>query len=90
MNPTYAPQNTKPAGAPFKKPFIAKGHDRQLGDAQDRRDEVIVLTVGGESHTGVIVKRDKFTISLDCGQGDKIKLLYKHAIESIDLPKKGI
>lgn len=75
------------APSAHKKPFIAKGHDRQLGDVQSNRLNVVVLTIGGETHVGKIVYRDKYTITVDTG-ADQLQLIYKHAIESISLPRK--
>lgn len=92
MNPiTPSAGNGKTYSAtPGKKPFVAKGHDRQLEDAQYGKFEVEVLSVTGDTpYLGKIVRRDKFTITIDDGTGSET-LIYKHAIESIRFNRSTI
>jgi len=81
-----------PAPAPIRqnqgdqKPrFVAKGHDAQLQDAQMGRHDTEVISQSGIIYNGTIVRRDKYTITLLCPAGELI--LYKHAIESIQITK---
>jgi RNA chaperone Hfq len=86
VNPTSstAPQQ----GTPSKKPFVAKGHDAQLQDAQRGNFEVrVMLMSGGDLIVGTIVKRDKFTITLRQYDTTGDLIIYKHAIETIAIVK---
>lgn len=88
MNETFS---TAPAAAPRgsnltpKKPFVAKGHDKDLLDAQNNRHATTIF-VAGEDFVGTIVRRDKFTITLrhETVDGDVVdEIFYKHAIERV-------
>lgn len=77
---------TRPPADGERKRFVAKGHDAQLQDAQFSHREVRIVTVGGESAHGKIIRRDKFTITLEITQGTEAgahEIFYKHAIESV-------
>lgn len=75
---------------PKKAPFKAKGHDRQLEDAQYGKFEVEVLPLNADTpYIGKIVRRDKYTITVDDGSGVD-NLIYKHAIESIRIDRTKI
>lgn len=70
--------------------FVAKGHDAQLQDAQFSGREVRVATMGGDLIFGKIVRRDKFTITLEVTQGTEtgaLEIIYKHGIESVQVKK---
>lgn len=74
-----------PGREPHKK-FVAKGHDAQLMDAQVNRLIVTLTTISGLSITGIITKRDKYTITIQHVSGtfvDQPEIFYKHAIESV-------
>lgn len=70
--------------------FQAKGHDAQLQDAQMSGKEVIVTLLSGESLTGQIVKRDKWTITLREFEAIDTVIVYKHAIETLVIKSKSI
>lgn len=73
-----------------KRPFVAKGHDAILKDAQDARGLLRIITMSdGANHTGKMVARDKFTITIeipiDADTGTSVRrTFYKHAIESFE------
>src|SRR5687768_6827831 len=49
-----------------KKPFVAKGHDAFLKDAQDNSRSLRIVTMSnGDVHIGRMVARDKFTITIE-------------------------
>lgn len=77
---------TRRPGGPRK--FVAKGHDAQLQEAQNANLQVAVMFMSGEVMKGLITRRDKFTITLDTGNGVS-HVLYKHAIESISIPQQA-
>lgn len=73
------------------KPAAPKGHDALLKAAQDNRTPVIIVTMSdGAAIEGVVVARDKFTITLeirvpqspDVSEFTYKQTFYKHAIES--------
>lgn len=76
-----------PSPAP-KRPFVAKGHDAQLMEAQHDGLQTTIVTVSGGEYVGIIVKRDKFTITLRHDNGahaeaGQDEIFYKHAIEGV-------
>lgn len=76
-----------PTGTTQRKPFVAKGHDVAIQDAQQSQCMVRIITMQGEALFGTVVRRDKFTITLrhspvrshddDAGLAE---VIYKHAI----------
>lgn len=69
-----------------RKPFVAKGHDAQLQDAQLSGREITVITISGVEMVGKIIRRDKFTVTLEITRGDDLgahDIIYKHAIEVV-------
>jgi sRNA-binding regulator protein Hfq len=77
-------------GVPVRRPagnkFVAKGHDAQLQDAQYSKSKVILTMISGASISGLLVKRDKFTITIRHQSGEYIgqdEIFYKHAIEGV-------
>lgn len=72
---------------PAIKKYTAKGHDAQLQNAMYSKSQVRLQLLGKEkSVIGVIVRRDKFTITLQHSLGEFInmeEIFYKHAIESV-------
>lgn len=73
-----------------RKRFVAKGHDAQLQDAQYQNAEIRVTTIGGDIAFGRIIRRDKFTITLEITQGSEQgahEIFYKHGIESLQIKK---
>lgn len=77
---------TRPPVDGERKRFVAKGHDAQLQDAQNTHREIRIVTTGGETVYGKIIRRDKFTITLEITQGSEAganEIFYKHAIESV-------
>ena len=85
-------ETKKPMSMPGKKPFIAKGHDSILKEAQDAKGLLRVITMSdGQDHVGKMVARDKFTITLEIeidpgveGTAKVRRTFYKHAIESFE------
>jgi sRNA-binding regulator protein Hfq len=76
--------NFKPG---VKRDRPAKGHDAQLKEAQEKGYPAHVVLVNGSEDGihGLIVNRDRYTITvLDRESGDRT-IYYKHAIESIKL-----
>lgn len=87
-----ASSSDKPrSSAPGK--YIAKGHDAQLQQAMYSKSPVKLqlLGMGGPySVTGIIARRDKFTITLAHLYGDNSgmeEIFYKHAIASVLIEK---
>jgi len=76
-------------GAAPKKKFEAKGHDRQLQEAQFGKNRVRITTVAGERFYGTITRRDKFTVTLlhehkaGVEHSGLEEIFYKHAIEGV-------
>ena len=71
--------------------FVAKGHDAQLMDAQMNALQTTVKLMSGESAIGIIVKRDKFTITIRYCAGIQTgmeEIFYKHAIESVMIVRR--
>lgn len=84
MNPNAAPHSTHGNGLTAKMPFKAKGHDRQLEDAQFGKFLTTVYLIGEDDPiVGKITRRDKFTITIDDGSDDGEALIYKHAIRTL-------
>lgn len=70
--------------SPAKKQFVAKGHDAILKSVQDNRGAIIITTIGdGTEHGGILIARDKYTITIKTDSGGS-KTFYKHAIESFE------
>ena len=70
---------------PHRK-FVAKGHDSQLQDAQSNKHSVAMTLMSGMTVRGIIVRRDKYTITLRYSSGTcegMDEIYYKHAIESV-------
>lgn len=73
-----------------KRPFVAKGHDAILKDAQDAKGLLRIVTMSdGAEHVGKMVARDKFTITIEVTNPDNLpatvrRTFYKHAIESFE------
>jgi sRNA-binding regulator protein Hfq len=82
---------------PAPKKFVAKGHDRQLEEAQFNNLPVRVRVLDTEYPLSArIVRRDKFTVTflaldghseLGVDEGDEL-LTYKHAIATIVINKR--
>jgi sRNA-binding regulator protein Hfq len=78
----------RPAERPKKK-FKAVGHDIQLEQAQFNKFPTTIY-VEGEDFTGVITRRDKFTITLayETITGSPVEeIFYKHAIERVRIER---
>ena len=82
---TMNPDRFNPAiNPPRQRPFVAKGHDRQLEQLQKSGQLIEVQTNGSsEPLVGAIVRRDKFTITLAPHNSQVRHLIYKSAIESV-------
>lgn len=66
------------------KQFVAKGHDAILKELQDARARISIVTMSDATPvTGVLVGRDKYTITIGTEDGRRITI-YKHAIESFE------
>lgn len=71
--------------------FVAKGHDAQLQDAQMGRLPTTLTLVSGAVFTGIITKRDKYTITLRHESGSAAgmdEIFYKHAIEGVLIDRR--
>lgn len=62
-----------------KSSFQAKGHDAVLKAAQDRKAHVTFI-IDGHKHAGVIIARDRYTISAILDGDDTASVIYKHKI----------
>lgn len=74
------------SAVPHRTKFVAKGHDAQLQDAQFSKLKTRITLTSGEVAHGLIVKRDKFTITLRHESGNDSgcdEIFYKHAIEAV-------
>lgn len=80
--------SAKPMPAQGKRPYVAKGHDAILKDAQDNKGILRIVTMSdGAVHVGKMVARDKFTITIEVtvsGGTAVRRTFYKHAIESFE------
>lgn len=97
MNPNnishISPSYTDMARGPDaeRKRFVAKGHDSQLQEAQYDKSPVEIVTLAGETHSGKITRRDRYTITLALESGinsGRSLMLFKHAIESVMVLKR--
>ena len=66
-----------------QKKFEAKGHDKQLQEAQNARHEVDVCTISGRQFNGEITRRDRYTVTIRTD--DQTLIIFKHAIETIEI-----
>jgi sRNA-binding regulator protein Hfq len=78
-----------------KQPFVAKGHDAQLMDAQNNVTPTTISLISGGSYEGIIVKRDKYTITLRHAEGlgleaGQDEIFYKHAIEGVRIRRETL
>jgi sRNA-binding regulator protein Hfq len=62
-----------------KSAFQAKGHDAVLKAAQDRAATVTLTLTSGVEVTGLIIARDRYTISIKPKDSDTV-IVYKHFI----------
>ena len=82
-------------GGKSRKPFVPKGHDAILSRLQESKTVVALMLISGVGVNGVIVARDKFTITMNVSvlideNGRRTAELnpsatmtfYKHGIES--------
>lgn len=65
-----------------KGPFQAKGHDKQLQDAQYSLSTLEIETIAGTFYSGKLVRRDRYTVTILSTTGVE-RIIFKHAIESI-------
>lgn len=82
---------------PRKAPFVAKGHDAQLMEAQQNRLPTQLTLMSGVSFGGIITRRDKFTVTLRHDEVDGSaqrsgmdEIFYKHAIESVLIDRSSL
>jgi sRNA-binding regulator protein Hfq len=92
MNHDTTPQATGyGTSKPFKAPFKAKGHDRQLEEAQFGKFLTTVYLLGEDDPiVGKITRRDKFTITVDDGSPEGEALIYKHAIRTLRIDRSTV
>lgn len=81
------PQRQHAAPRPNEK-FQAKGHDKQLQDAQYGDATVEVETISGTFYSGKLVRRDRYTVTLKSATGRE-RIIFKHAIECITVLRTG-
>ena len=67
------------AQPPFKKKFVAKGHDAIVKDMQAKATPVFIESMAGDIIDGVFVGSDRYTISLKDSDGN-VMHVYKHGI----------
>lgn len=78
---------------PQKAHFEPKGHDAALSHVQNHALPISIQTLHGDtSITGIVVRRDRFTVTLERESKSNPgfvyhEIIYKHAIESISLPE---
>lgn len=84
---TYINNSTQTRTDASKPAFQAKGHDAVLKSVQDRQTPV-KFTIQGQEKVGIIVARDRYTISIIFEGEDSATIVYKHAI-SMAKPLKG-
>lgn len=78
-------QNTNTDNKNTIKPkFVAKGHDAILKSGQDTGGTINITTMSGEVLVGMLINRDKYTVTLDTKTGERLTV-YKHAIESFSI-----
>lgn len=73
--------SSKPRSGNVRSPQ-AKGHDAVLKAIQTQERQVAVRAQSGETYRGLIVGRDKYTITVKGSDGVRW-LIYKHAIEAL-------
>jgi sRNA-binding regulator protein Hfq len=71
-----------------KGEFKAKGHDKQLQDAQYGDATVEVESISGTFYSGKLVRRDRYTVTLKSATGRE-RIIFKHAIECITVLRTG-
>lgn len=83
------PSRPHDAAAPRKK-FIAKGHDSQLQEAQFAKLTVVVQPISDPDtfYQGQIIRRDKYTVTILNPLTGNESIIYKHAIESIQIKRE--
>lgn len=69
-----------------KTGFQAKGHDAVLKAAQDRKARVTFI-IDGIKHVGVIIARDRYTVSAILDGDDTASVIYKHKISMFKVEK---
>jgi sRNA-binding regulator protein Hfq len=90
LNKSYAIANSRyPAVQPNgegKKKFVAVGHDKQLEEAQFNKFPVSLGMVSSGIIRGIIVRRDRYTITIRHSSGANEgfdEIVFKSAIEGI-------
>ena len=84
------PGGVHAASAPHRKPMVAKGHDAILKGMQDRSATIRIESISGVLYQGVLVNRDRYTITIRTvtgatTAGDIVTndiTIYKQGIES--------
>lgn len=72
--------------------FVAKGHDSQLQEAQNNKFPVTLTLMSQLIVSGIILKRDKYTITVRYTAGlnsGMDEIYYKHAIESVLIDRRA-
>lgn len=67
-----------------------EGHDAALSHVQNHAQPVTITRLNGSQITGIIVRRDRFTVTMERSVGNNTvvhSIIYKHAIDTIDLPE---
>lgn len=64
-----------------KPKFVAKGHDSRLQDFQFNKTPIQVILMSGNVVSGVIIARDRYTITLLDSQTSEEVTFFKHAME---------
>lgn len=70
-------------GGDVKKKFTPVGHDRQLSDAQYAGNVVLVELMDGDQAVGKVLRRCRYTLTIDDGRENGDLIIFKHAIASI-------
>lgn len=74
---------SNPHSGDTKKKFTPVGHDRQLSDAQYAGNVVAVALLDGRTVVGKVLRRCRYTLTIDDCRDDGDLIIFKHAIETI-------
>lgn len=78
VNPRPSYGKPKSSGG-ARKPATPKGHDAVLSGIQNSTETITLLFLDGETISGRLMARDKFTLTVE--DGGNTTTFYKHAIK---------
>lgn len=85
VRPDYQSRGREGSKPPMK---FAKGHDAVLKAAQDSGAICLVQPMNGESYSGKVLNRDRYTVTLLVN--DRKRVVYKHAVEFFELEEGNV